>query len=76
MGVYLIYAIFKGAPAGNNPWGALTLEWTTSSPPAHHNFEPDPKLEYDAYDYDKVIAHNGDNNGTPVRVTYKDEVKT
>jgi cytochrome c oxidase subunit I+III len=27
-----------GAPAGENPWGAPTLEWATSSPPPSFNF--------------------------------------
>jgi cytochrome c oxidase subunit 1 len=27
-----------GALAGDNPWGADTLEWATSSPPPHYNF--------------------------------------
>jgi hypothetical protein len=27
-----------GAPAGDNPWGADTLEWATSSPPPMYNF--------------------------------------
>jgi cytochrome c oxidase subunit 1 len=32
----------NGAPAGNNPWGAKTLEWTISSPPPAHNFDEIP----------------------------------
>jgi hypothetical protein len=28
----------KGAIAGQNPWGAGTLEWWTTSPPEHFNF--------------------------------------
>jgi cytochrome c oxidase subunit 1 len=28
----------SGAPAGDNPWGAATLEWATSSPPPPYNF--------------------------------------
>jgi cytochrome c oxidase subunit 1 len=28
-----------GEPAGDNPWGAGTLEWSTSSPPPAGNFE-------------------------------------
>jgi cytochrome c oxidase subunit 1 len=32
----------NGAPAGNNPWGAKTLEWTISSPPPAHNFDETP----------------------------------
>jgi cytochrome c oxidase subunit 1 len=26
-------------PAGDDPWEANSLEWTTSSPPPHHNFD-------------------------------------
>ena len=33
IGIYLIHAIFKGKPAGPNPWRALTMEWETPSPP-------------------------------------------
>jgi len=58
MAVYLIYAIFKGRPAGNNPWGALTNEWETSSPPHPHNFEKQPVLTHGPYDYDKIIAQS------------------
>jgi cytochrome c oxidase subunit I+III len=28
----------SGPPAGDNPWGAATLEWATSSPPPPYNF--------------------------------------
>ncbi|MFL6664227.1 MAG: cytochrome c oxidase subunit I [Rhizobacter sp.] len=31
-----------GAPAGDNPWGAGTLEWATSSPPPAANFDAVP----------------------------------
>jgi len=33
-----IMSIFKGAPAGDNPWQANTLEWQCPSPPPHGNF--------------------------------------
>jgi cytochrome c oxidase subunit 1 len=33
-----IRAARRGAPAGNNPWDAPTLEWATSSPPPSYNF--------------------------------------
>ncbi len=29
----------RGQPAGDNPWGAGTLEWATSSPPPPYNFK-------------------------------------
>jgi cytochrome c oxidase subunit I+III len=31
-----------GPPAGDNPWGAPTLEWATSSPPPPYNFREIP----------------------------------
>ncbi|HEV2207261.1 MAG TPA: cytochrome c oxidase subunit I [Verrucomicrobiae bacterium] len=34
----------RGAPAGDNPWQAWTLEWATSSPPPEHNFERVPPI--------------------------------
>jgi len=34
----LIWSVFKGKRASDNPWEATTLEWTTSSPPPHDNF--------------------------------------
>lgn len=30
----------RGAPAGDDPWGGATLEWTTPSPPPYDNFPP------------------------------------
>jgi hypothetical protein len=32
----------RGQPAGDNPWGASTLEWATTSPPPPHNFDRIP----------------------------------
>jgi cytochrome c oxidase subunit 1 len=29
----------RGEPAGDDPWGGHTLEWSTSSPPPAHNFD-------------------------------------
>jgi cytochrome c oxidase subunit 1/cytochrome c oxidase subunit I+III len=33
-----------GAPAGDNPWDAPTLEWSTSSPPPPYNFAVIPTV--------------------------------
>jgi cytochrome c oxidase subunit I len=38
----LISSLFVGEPAGNDPWDAWTLEWSTSSPPPDYNFATDP----------------------------------
>ncbi len=58
MAYYLIYSIYKGPKAPNNPWGALTMEWQTTSPPIQHNFESQPVLEHEPYDYDKRMVVN------------------
>ncbi|TPI85427.1 cytochrome c oxidase subunit I [Mesorhizobium sp. B2-8-9] len=34
----LVHSALRGAPAGDNPWDAGTLEWATSSPPPSYNF--------------------------------------
>jgi cytochrome c oxidase subunit 1 len=34
----VVWSYFKGKPAGNDPWDAWTLEWSTSSPPPDYNF--------------------------------------
>jgi len=47
----IIYSVFFGARAGDNPWNALTLEWTVSSPPPKHNFLSQPIPARDPYGY-------------------------
>ncbi|MGB0954024.1 MAG: cytochrome c oxidase subunit I [Planctomycetota bacterium] len=46
----LIWALKKGKKAPANPWGGVTLEWQTPSPPPEHNFEIDPPVVGDPYD--------------------------
>jgi cytochrome c oxidase subunit I len=38
----LVVSLWKGRPAGDDPWDAWTLEWTTTSPPPSYNFESIP----------------------------------
>jgi cytochrome c oxidase subunit 1 len=37
--IELCRALRSGAPAGDDPWDARTLEWHTTSPPPVYNFE-------------------------------------
>jgi cytochrome c oxidase subunit I len=41
----LLWSMFKGAPAGNDPWDAWSLEWSTTSPPPDYNFATIPVVE-------------------------------
>ncbi len=42
---------FRGPVAEANPWRARTLEWQTTSPPPHDNFESPPVIKGHPYDY-------------------------
>jgi cytochrome c oxidase subunit 1 len=45
----LVYALFKGEPAGSNPWRGVTLEWLIPSPPPADNFEVIPIITTGPY---------------------------
>ncbi|MGC2725825.1 MAG: cytochrome c oxidase subunit I, partial [Candidatus Acidiferrales bacterium] len=40
--VNLLWSLWRGEPAGNDPWDAWTLEWSTSSPPPDYDFAVTP----------------------------------
>ncbi len=40
----IIRSLRSGEKAGDNPWGAWTLEWATTSPPPHDNFRRLPAI--------------------------------
>ena len=54
---YLLASLRKPADAPDNPWGGTTLEWHCSSPPITHNFEEQPVVEREPYDYRPVKQH-------------------
>ncbi|WP_437598418.1 cytochrome c oxidase subunit I [Sorangium sp. So ce590] len=49
--VCFIRSLRSGAPAPVNPWGGLSLEWTTASPPITENFVRTPIVTKGAYDF-------------------------
>jgi cytochrome c oxidase subunit I len=42
--INLALSLRRGKVAGDNPWDAWTLEWATTSPPPHDNFERVPPV--------------------------------
>jgi cytochrome c oxidase subunit 1 len=51
---FIINAVWswtRGPKAGDNPWNALTLEWTTASPPIIENWEVLPVVKHGPYEY-------------------------
>ena len=60
--VYMLHSVFRGRPAGQNPWGGVSLEWQTATPPITHNFEEQPVVERGPYDFDEIerTADKGD----------------
>ncbi len=51
----LVASLWTGRPAPDNPWGAASLEWRSSSPPPHEN-APAPPQVGDPYDYSHLKA--------------------
>jgi cytochrome c oxidase subunit I len=47
----VINSWIRGEKAGDNPWRALSLEWTTSSPPIIENWEKLPVVTIGPYEY-------------------------
>lgn len=54
MGIYLIKSLINGEKASANPWGGITLEWQTSSPPITENFSHHVEVTHDPYDYEAI----------------------
>jgi cytochrome c oxidase subunit 1 len=48
---YFLWSLKFGEKASANPWGAVGLEWETTSPPPAQNFETPPVVTSEAYDY-------------------------
>jgi cytochrome c oxidase subunit I len=57
-----------GHVAGNDPWGANTLEWYTTSPPPEHNFDSLPPVRSERPLYDLRRERAGQTAQTEVTV--------
>jgi cytochrome c oxidase subunit I len=52
--IYFLWSMRYGKPAPDNPWNAAGLEWTIPSPPTTYNFEEQPVVTWEAYNYDEI----------------------
>ena len=54
----LVYSHFRGAPAGANPWGGDSLEWSVSSPPPDQGYSVPPIVHsrHPLWDQDELHA--------------------
>jgi cytochrome c oxidase subunit I+III len=59
-GINLVYTHFRGQPAGNNPWGGDSLEWSVTSPPPDQGYSVPPivRSRHPLWDQDQL--HTGD----------------
>src|SRR5438270_3033430 len=50
--INFFWSMFRGKPAGANPWECTTLEWTLSSPPPANGFgDTGPVVNHGPYEY-------------------------
>ena len=52
--IYFLWSMRYGKPAPANPWNATGLEWMIPSPPPTFNFEEQPVVTWEAYNYDDI----------------------
>ncbi len=53
--INMIWSWISGPQASDNPWKALSLEWTTASPPAIENWDVLPVVAHGPYAYGEGI---------------------
>jgi cytochrome c oxidase subunit 1 len=54
--VYFVWSLRYGPIAPANPWNAAGLEWQIPSPPPTVNFEEEPVVTWEAYNYEELGA--------------------
>jgi cytochrome c oxidase subunit 1 len=52
--IYLVHALMRGKKATDNPWGGVSLEWATKSPPITHNFHDIPVIDAGPYAFPEI----------------------
>ena len=65
--IYFALSLWRGRMAGDNPWRATGLEWTTASPPPRENFAQAPVVDSAPYDYHPAHAEPTERRRDPGR---------
>jgi cytochrome c oxidase subunit 1 len=55
---YFLWSMRYGKRSSDNPWGAVSLEWDTTSPPPTENFYTTPIVTTPPYEYNPQEVHN------------------
>ena len=53
---YLLHSLWKGEKSPQNPWGGVSMEWETATPPIEHNFVGQPICTHGPYDFEQAKA--------------------
>jgi cytochrome c oxidase subunit 1 len=53
-GIVLVHSLLRGKPAKDNPWGGVSLEWQTATPPIEHNFHGQPVCTHGPYEFPEI----------------------
>jgi cytochrome c oxidase subunit 1/cytochrome c oxidase subunit I+III len=72
----VIWSMIWGRSAGNDPWGAATLEWATTSPPEPYDFRRIPVVRSATPLWDDRRAADGDIATIPTSDTEREVVAT
>ena len=59
---YLLWSLKKGKRSPQNPWGGVSMEWETATPPIEHNFIGQPVMTRGPYDFDEIDPDFEKNN--------------
>jgi cytochrome c oxidase subunit 1 len=55
----LLFSLKNGEKAPANPWGGISLEWHTASPPIEHNFHETLHVTGSPYDFPEIDRSGG-----------------
>ncbi|MEZ6036867.1 MAG: cbb3-type cytochrome c oxidase subunit I [Planctomycetota bacterium] len=61
---YLVASLFNGEKAKENQWGGVTLDWHCPTPPPHLNFDHEPKVVHEVYDYSTLDLQSMQRDAT------------